>query len=55
SELKIEVEEIEKLVAERATARKAKDFKRSDEIRNHLLELGIELLDGPSGTEWKVR
>ncbi|HXC92765.1 MAG TPA: cysteine--tRNA ligase, partial [Geobacteraceae bacterium] len=47
SELKIEVEEIEKLVAERATARKAKDFKRSDEIRNHLLELGIELLDGP--------
>jgi cysteinyl-tRNA synthetase len=55
SELKIEVEEIEKLVAERTTARKTKDFKRSDEIRTHLLELGIELLDGPAGTEWKVK
>jgi len=53
--LNIAVEEIEKLVTERSAARKAKDFKRSDEIRNHLLELGIELLDGPSGTEWKVR
>jgi cysteinyl-tRNA synthetase len=53
--LNIAVEKIEELVAERAAARKAKDFKRSDEIRNHLLELGIELLDGPAGTEWKVK
>jgi cysteinyl-tRNA synthetase len=53
--LNIAVEEIEKLVAERTAARKAKDFKRSDEIRTHLLEFGIELLDGPSGTEWKVK
>jgi cysteinyl-tRNA synthetase len=53
--LSISREEIEKLVAERTTARKAKNFKRSDEIRNQLLELGIELLDGPTGTEWKVK
>ena len=53
--LNVAVEEIEKLVAERTAARKARDFKRSDEIRTHLLELGIELLDGPSGTEWKVK
>jgi cysteinyl-tRNA synthetase len=53
--LSISREEIEKLVAERTTARKAKNFKRSDEIRNQLLELGIELLDGPAGTEWKVK
>jgi len=55
ADLNIAVEEIEKLVAERTAARKAKDFKRSDEIRSHLLDLGIELLDGPSGTEWKVK
>jgi cysteinyl-tRNA synthetase len=55
SDLKISVEDIEKLVEERTSARKAKDFKRSDEIRTHLLEMGIELLDGPAGTEWKIR
>ncbi len=55
STLKIAVHEIEALIAERASARKAKDFKRSDEIRAHLLEMGIELLDSPSGTEWKVK
>jgi cysteinyl-tRNA synthetase len=53
--LGISMEEVEKLVAERTAARKAKDFKRGDEIRNQLLELGIELLDGPSGPEWKVK
>ncbi|HZV80633.1 MAG TPA: cysteine--tRNA ligase [Geobacteraceae bacterium] len=55
SELPIEVAEIEALVAERSAARKAKDFKRSDEIRDGLLAQGIELLDGPGGTEWRVK
>jgi len=55
SQLPISVEEIEALVTERTAARKAKDFRRSDEIRNQLLEKGIELLDGPGGTEWKVK
>jgi len=47
--------EIEGLIAERAAARKAKDFKRSDEIRDMLLERGIQLLDSAQGTTWKVR
>ena len=55
SDLKIDVEEIEKMVAERAAARKSRDFKRSDEIRDLLLAKGIELLDTPSGTEWKIK
>jgi cysteinyl-tRNA synthetase len=48
-------ERIEALLAERATARKAKDFTRSDAIRDELLCLGVELRDGPAGTLWKVR
>lgn len=48
-------EEIESLIAERAAARRAKDFKRSDEIRAMLLIKGVTLLDGPQGTTWKVR
>jgi cysteinyl-tRNA synthetase len=51
----ISPEEIEQLLAERAAARKAKDFKRSDEIRDSLLSQGIEILDGPQGSTWKVK
>lgn len=47
--------EIEGLIVERAEARKAKDFKRGDEIRDMLLERGIQLLDSAQGTTWKVR
>jgi cysteinyl-tRNA synthetase len=54
-ELTIPVAEIEKLIEERTAARKAKDFKRSDEIRDFLLERGVALLDGPQGTSWKAK
>jgi cysteinyl-tRNA synthetase len=37
------------------SARKARNFKRSDEIRDMLLVRGIELLDGAQGTTWKVK
>ncbi len=47
--------EIDKLVAERSAARTAKDFKRSDEIRDYLLAQNIVLLDGPQGTTWKAK
>jgi cysteinyl-tRNA synthetase len=51
----ISPEEIEGLIEERATARKAKDFRRSDEIRDRLLAVNIVLLDSPEGTTWKVK
>jgi cysteinyl-tRNA synthetase len=53
--LAISVEEIGRLIEERSAARKSRNFKRSDEIRDSLLAQGIELLDGPLGTTWKVR
>lgn len=46
-------DEIEKLIEERQTARKNKDFARSDEIRNLLLEKGIVLEDTRDGVKWK--
>jgi cysteinyl-tRNA synthetase len=55
SEMEIPVEEIERLIVERTEARKAKDFKRGDEIRNQLLDKNIVLLDSAQGTTWKVK
>ena len=45
--------EIQGLIEERNTARKAKDFKKADEIRNMLKEKGIILKDAPDGTTWE--
>jgi len=43
------------LIEERNLARKAKNWKRADEIRNDLLSKGVVLEDTPSGTTWKVK
>ncbi len=45
---------VEARIAERAAARKAKDFARGDEIRRSLQETGVELMDTPAGTTWRV-
>ena len=46
--------EIERLIEARAAARKAKDFKESDRIRDELAAAGVQLLDGPGGkTDWR--
>lgn len=50
----IDAEEIEALIAARAAARKAKDFKESDRIRDELAGRGILIEDGPQGTLWRV-
>ncbi len=46
-------ERIEALIGERLAARKAKDFKRSDAIRDELKAAGVILEDGPQGTLWR--
>ena len=42
-------------IAARNAARKNKDFKESDRIRDDLLAKGIVLKDGPEGTSWEVK
>ena len=48
------IQEIESLIAERAAAKKAKDFARADEIRALLLEKGVTLLDTSAGTKYTI-
>jgi len=51
----LDVEEIERVVEERNTARIAKDWTRADAIREELLKRGVILEDGPSGTKWRLK
>jgi cysteinyl-tRNA synthetase len=54
SRLTISRTTIEERLAERRAAREAKDFARSDAIRDELLAEGVVVMDGPAGTTWKV-
>jgi cysteinyl-tRNA synthetase len=45
--------EIETAIAARQAARKAKDFKESDRLRDELKAKGVILEDGAKGTTWK--
>lgn len=45
--------DVEKLIQERAEARKAKDWARSDEIRDELADMGIVIEDTPQGVRWR--
>jgi len=45
---------VQMLIELRAEARAAKDFKRSDQIRDRLAALGVVLEDSRSGTGWRL-
>jgi cysteinyl-tRNA synthetase len=44
---------VERQLAERAKARAARDFARSDAVRDELLALGVSIADSAAGTSWK--
>src|ERR1039457_2159927 len=46
-------EEVEKLIAERQQAKKARHFTRGDEIRKQLQDAGVILEDTKEGARWK--
>jgi len=50
----VDAAEVERLIAARAAARKAKDFAEADRIRDALTALGVTLADGTGGTTWRV-
>lgn len=49
----LSADEIESLLAQRATAKKNGDYSAADDIRDRLASDGITIEDGPSGTRWR--
>jgi len=49
----LDVGKIAQLIDSRLAARKAKDFKEADRIRDELASQGVVLEDGPKGTTWR--
>lgn len=51
----LEREEIQSLIQRRAQARMERKFSEADRIREELAARGIQLLDSPQGTSWKIK
>lgn len=50
----VDAAEVERLIAERLAARKARDFKEADRLRDAITALGVVIEDRPDGTKWRV-
>jgi len=55
SELHLDTEKIEALIAARNSARKARDWGKADQCRDDLTAMGVLIEDTPTGTEWKIK
>ncbi len=55
SRIRIDEAQINRMILERQEARRRKEWKRADEIRESLASMGISLEDGPTGTTWKTK
>jgi cysteinyl-tRNA synthetase len=48
-------DEVRELVAERDRARASREYERSDQLRERLTEMGLDVMDGPEGTRVRPR
>ena len=51
----LDTHKVAKLISERLDAKKEKDFEKADKIRQKLLDMGVEIKDTESGTEWNLK
>lgn len=54
-EKNIDVNLVQQLIDQRNNARAEKDWAKSDEARDKLLAMGIEIFDTPDGTSWEMK
>jgi len=54
SESSIDSDLVAKILSDRASARANRDWKRSDELRDRLAQMGVAIKDSKDGTTWEV-
>jgi len=52
--ISIDERKVQSLIAARAAARAAKNFKESDRIRDELAAMGVVVKDSKDGTTWEI-
>jgi cysteinyl-tRNA synthetase len=52
---RVDEQKVNALIEARNAARKAKNFKEADRIRDELNAMGVEIEDSKDGTKWKVK
>ena len=52
--LGLDVGEIEQKISAREQARQDRDWAQADTLRDELVAMGVELMDSPQGTTWRV-
>ena len=50
----IDVKRVQEMVTARDAARGAKNYAESDRIRTEAKSMGVEMMDSPAGTTWKI-
>lgn len=53
--MEIDAEQIEERIAARKQARADRDWAKADELRDELDALGVEIMDSPEGTTWRMK
>ena len=51
----LDTHKVAKLISERLDAKNNKDFEKADKIRQKLLDMGVEIKDTESGTDWNLK
>ena len=51
----LDTDKVAKLISERLDAKNNKDFEKADKIRQKLLDMGVEIKDTESGTDWNLK
>ena len=51
----LDTHKVAKLISERLDAKKKKDFEKADKIRQKLVDMGVEIKDTESGTDWNLK
>ena len=55
NEKNLDTHKVAKLISERLDAKKEKDFEKADKIRQKLVDMGVEIKDTESGTDWNLK